>query len=518
MLAFGVTFCLMTFLNIHELDKLIVIVSFPIILLIVLVDKILKRKAISFDWSLSINYISIFAIVIAVLSTILFMSYKIFPGYPLPTLNYLYFFYVILSIFSPVYLILISFNYPLYVTFRTLKKKWIKNSTDKKVNGVFKERHIRRRTKFFHLSGIVFLSIIVSMIPHVSIINKDNQLVGVDTYDYSKLLESMANSSGLADLLQKVFVSLIGGDRPFTLLFFLFLSNIFYQGNFTSMLENLPILLSPLLVVTVYFLTLGITRNYFTSIMAALITIPSHILIGIYGGLYANWVSLIWAYLAFLFLFKCIERPKRINFFVFSILLIMLLISHTPTWNIYMYVIGLFLIVIYFMNRKKNKKLVVYAILSVLPSISIDIVRMLLINTSGVKQEIGFAMQREIGFHGINTIWHNLIDTTHLHLAGQIGNPIILILILYWVFIKNMKENYTIFFIIFFTLNILPILFADKVIQARFYFEIPFQIPAAIALTVLKEKAGTYITFAICLWLICMSLYMTTNFVLTVPQ
>jgi hypothetical protein len=169
------------------------------------------------------------------------------------------------------------------------------------------------------------------------------------------------------------------------------------------------------------------------------------------------------------------------------------------------------------MNRKKNKKLVVYAILSVLPSISIDIVRMLLINTSGVKQEIGFAMQREIGFHGINTIWHNLIDTTHLHLAGQIGNPIILILILYWVFIKNMKEKYTIFFIIFFTLNILPTLFADKVIQARFFFEIPFQIPAAIALTALKEKAGTYITFAICLWLICMSLYMTTNFVLTVP-
>ncbi len=329
-------------------------------------------------------------------------------------------------------------------------------------------------------------------------------------------MESMANSSGYDDLLYKVFVSLIGGDRPFSLLFFFLLSSIFYQGNFSSLLENLPLLLSPLLVIITYFLALTITKDHLTSLFASFITIPSHILIGIYAGFYANWFSLIWAYLALLFLFKLVDKPKKINFFIFSILLIILFFSHAQTWTIYMYVIGLFLVVIFFLNKRREKRIFVYIFFSMLPSIILEIVRMLLINNSGVKQEITFAFQREVGIHGIYTIWQNLIATTHFTLAGQIANPIILLLSVYWLYRTEIKEKYPIFFIIFFSLFALPLLFGDRQIQSRFFYEIPFQIPAAIALMVLKERIGSYLTFAICLWLIIMSIYNAANFVLVI--
>jgi hypothetical protein len=161
---------------------------------------------------------------------------------------------------------------------------------------------------------------------------------------------------------------------------------------------------------------------------------------------------------------------------------------------------------------------VFYIFLSILPSLIIEVTRMLLINTSGIMQEVIVASQKEIGLHGINTIWHNLIGTSHLYWAGQIANPIILLLVIYWLFNTRIKEKYSVFFIVFFSLFALTVLFADAEIQSRFFYEIPFQVPAAVALTILKQRAGSLTPIAICLWLIVMSVYMASNFYLIVPE
>lgn len=352
------------------------------------------------------------------------------------------------------------------------------------------------------------------MIPHTSTINNDNEVIGSDIKHYVTFLESMSQSSSPGDLLYKAFVSIIGGDRPFSLLFFLSLSYVFNHVNFSTLLGNLPLLLGPFLVLSIYFLVLSITKDHLTALFASLITIPTHILIGIYAGLYANWFALIWGYLVLLYLFKLVDEPKRINFFIFSILLIILILSHAPTWTIFMYVIGLFLVVAFFKNKRRKAKTVICIFLATLPSIIIDITRMLLINSSGISQELDFAVNRDVGIQSMQTIWNNLIDTSHLIFAGQIGNPIILLLVVYWLYRTKIKENYQIFLLIFFSLFALPLLFAEKDIQSRFFFEIPIQIPAAIALTILKQRTGNFLPAAICLCLVVMSTYMAANFVL----
>lgn len=502
------------YLNSEFFEKLFVSISFPIVILFVIVNKVLKRNITRFDFELTINYICLFAIIIAILSAYLIISYVIFPDGPLPLLNYLNYFYLILSIFSPVYLLVISFSFPIVIILLRLKRRWHKKVAHDEENVTTKEKYVKKKTKSIHLLLVILLSIVIVMIPHFDTINQDGQIIGVDTEDYSNLLISMSESTNLQELSYKVFVTLTDGDRPLTLLLFFALSTIFYQNNYNSILENLPLILSPLLITIVYFLTWYITKNHFTSIIASLITIPSHILIGVYGGLYANWFSLIWSFLAILFLFKILDEPKRINFLIFSSLLVVLILSHTPTWNIFLYVVGLFLIVTFILNKRSNKKIYLFIIISIIPSVLLDLGRTLLISTSGVQQEINFALNRDVGIHGVQTIWENLIATSHFTLAGQVGNPLVLLLVVYWLFIAKMKEKYAIFLLVFFSLFLLPVLFGDQQIQSRFLFEIPIQIPAAIALSVIRMRIGSYVSIAICLWLIIMSSYIAANFVL----
>lgn len=516
--SFIISFLLFHYLNMDFATKIITSVSLPAILILLIWYKISNKENIPFSLKLSVNYVAILGILIAIVSASVIVSYILYPDLPLPSENYLYYFFMIFSILSPLYLVLIAFNYPLRLLYGKLKNRWWKSALMKEENNTVKEKHLKLRMKVFQLLVIIILSIVISMIPHLSTVNPDNFVIGSDTKYYLSFLNTMADSSGYYEIIHKAFVTIVTGDRPFSLLFFFWMSTIFYQGNFYYLLEDLPLLLGPLLVTSIYFLTLSITKSHHTSILASLLTIPSHILIGIYAGFYANWFSLIWGFLALLFLFRSIDRPEKINFFIFSALLITMMFSHVQTWTIFMYVIGLFVVIFFLKNIRENKKLSLYISISILPSVLADLSRLFLLNSSGVKQELSFAAEREVGIHGISTIWNNLIDTTHLYVAGQIANPIILLLVIYWLYSAKIKIHYTIFLIIFFSLFALPLLLADGTIQSRFFYEIPFQIPAAIALIALRQRMGIYLPFAICLCLIVMSVYMATNFVLVIPE
>jgi hypothetical protein len=517
MAAFALTFFLSSYYSMEFAIGIVVLISLPLILLFIIFSKISNKLSLYFDFKLTINYVSILGISIAVFGAVVIISRILLAESSLEQLNYQYSFFLILSIFSPLYLLLLPFSYPLATVFRILNKKRKKITTPARENINFKEKHVRLSSRFFHLSLLVLLTVTVAMIPHLSTVNKDGMVIGSDTKYYIRFLETMADSSGYDQVIYKAFVIVVTGDRPISMLFFYWLASTFYQDNFYLLLEDLPFLLGPLLVISIYFLTLGITRNHLTSLIASLFTIPSHILIGIYAGLYANWFSLIWGYLAIAFMFKLLEQPKKRYLLVFSILLITVILSHAPTWSIIIYAIGIFLVVI-FIKKSNSRKSVFYAFICILPSVFIDLARMILINSSGVKQEISFALEREVGFHSIQTIWNNLVDTSYLYWAGQIANPIILLLVICWLFHTSARANYAIFLIVFFLLFALALLFADETIQSRFLFEIPLQVPAAIAIVALKKRIGSFMPIAICFWLIVMSLYMATNFVLVVPD
>jgi hypothetical protein len=503
--------------GIQFLLSILSLLSIPMIITFICFNKFMDDKIIFFNKQICINYFSILGIITGIISFSTIIVHLFIPQHSLPPINYLYYIFLLSSIFTPVLLILISIFFPcswLISKIREIRKKSTNKNTLNNKNLSLQPQYLKLETRIIYLSLIVSFSIAITIIPHIYTINKDNQIIGDDTADYVIMLNSINKSQNIQEFLNQAFIIQLSGDRPFSLVVFYLWVHIIGPNNIVTSIEYLPLILGPLLILSIYFLTLELTANHVTAILASFLTITSfHILVGTYAGLYSNWLSLFFGYLAFLFLFRSFKKPTKSNIILFSILIVVTLLCHAPTWTILTLVIAV-LLGIMLISKHFGKKIILYLFLAILPSIVIDSIRMILIKSSGLVEDISFAHSQGAGFHDFSMFWNNLISTTQVYMAGQFGNSIIFILVLYWLYKcnSNIKDKCTLLFIVFFTLTILPIIFGEKQIQTRFLFEIPFQIPAAIALTYIRKNQGNVFFFVICLWLVIISIRAASNF------
>jgi hypothetical protein len=100
-------------------------------------------------------------------------------------------------------------------------------------------------------------------------------------------------------------------------------------------------------------------------------------------------------------------------------------------------------------------------------------------------------------------------------LGGVFSNFIIFILGLAWVLKSNLREPGTVFLMIFLSTGLIPLFFGNWGVQARVFYDVPFEIPAAIALYYISIRAGSILaTVAACTWLVAVSLFTVMNYYL----
>jgi hypothetical protein len=89
-----------------------------------------------------------------------------------------------------------------------------------------------------------------------------------------------------------------------------------------------------------------------------------------------------------------------------------------------------------------------------------------------------------------------------------------LLLGLFWVLKSNMREPGTVFLMIFLTAGMVPLTFGWWNLQVRVLYDIPFEIPAAIALYYISTRSGSrrLVTIAACTWLVAVSLVIVMNY------
>ena len=135
------------------------------------------------------------------------------------------------------------------------------------------------------------------------------------------------------------------------------------------------------------------------------------------------------------------------------------------------------------------RKRVILLLLIVLSSVVVDVVRTTATGASGgVERGVQLGLNN-VGIEKITQSWINLVETTQHKLGSIFGNFIILMLGLYWLLQSDLKIHFNLFLAIFLSIGILPSLFSNWIIQHRIFYDIPFQIPAAIALTyIMREK------------------------------
>jgi hypothetical protein len=108
----------------------------------------------------------------------------------------------------------------------------------------------------------------------------------------------------------------------------------------------------------------------------------------------------------------------------------------------------------------------------------------------------------------------------YIYVGGQFSNFILLALGLYWLFSSNLRKASNIFIVIFLSTGLIPLFAGNWLLQVRVLYNIPFQIPAAIALTYMSNRNHTSRLFlpAIILWLVAASVTVVSNFYLIPPS
>ncbi|ALI36776.1 hypothetical protein NMY3_02585 [Candidatus Nitrosocosmicus oleophilus] len=484
----------------------------PSIVSLIIFNRISKRNLLLIDEKLCINYISIMGIALALLSLAITIPLVFDPDLLFPPMNFFYYGYLLFTVLTPIMLFLIALAIPIKMAISKIFRPHIDPHQDQAKQFCISGPQPNLKDRVIYLLIIICISTSISLIPHLITINPDAQFIGDDTLDYIRFLNNtQSESTSIPEILYQVFHNQSSGDRAVSLLVFYSISNILNTNGYGTTLELLPLLLGPLLILSVYFLTVELTSSYRTALIAALFTIPFQVLIGIYAGLYANWFSLIFGYLAIYFLFKSLRKKSIRYIVIFSLLLVLVHFSHAPTWTIFCLVLLIFLTTLLF-SHSKQRKLILFLFLALIPSIAIDTSKMILTNNSGVTENFTFANNQGLGVNDIYTIWHNLVDTTQIYMAGQIGNPIILSLVVYWIIYCSTRETGTIFFLIFSSLTLFPILFGETEILTRLIYEIPLQIPAAIGLSRIIRYNGNLLLLFICISLITVSVRTVMNF------
>jgi len=492
-----------------------VLFSFPVILSLLIYNRFATAKILSFSGNLVLNYLAILFTALATVSLIVSSAPLFsFQSNKIPVNDYAYDIFLLFSSFSSVliFLLLTGSLVKLFIG-KSLTKMF---KTEERLS--VSDSNKKSRNKIPYLLLIMLLSVALSLIPHYPAINSDNQQVGADSGIYVTWLRNLMDSKDSSAFIHQAFVGVQGGDRPLTLVFFYGLAKAI-PGDLSFTVDHLPMILAPMLVLSVFLLTRELVSNDKTSLFVAFLTaVSAQTLIGIYGGLYANWFALVIGYLSFVFLIRFLKKSGRLNFVAYISLMVALVFSHVYTWTFLTVVMSVFLVLMYKLHYY-DKKRIALLFLVVLLSVAIDVSRTLITNAAGgISQDVTLA-SHGTGLPQLILSWSTLTGTVQNFAGGQFGNFIILILCLYWLAQSKLREPPNILLAIFLAVGILPLLFGNEIIQSRVLYDIPFQIPAGIALAYLGRKInGLVIILPICIWLFAISLRMVTNFYFVSPS
>lgn len=442
--------------------------------------------------------------------------------------------FLVMAAVSPALMILLIACFPVKILINTIARAVPKPVEEGQGRGSLSEMmrrdgsRIGREKRIVFLSLIVGLSILIAITPHLGTVNPDGQRVGVDTGFYVNWVRALDNASNSREFFNEAFILQAQGDRPFSLIIILALWKVAEYAAGTAadlflVVEFLPLILAPALAIVVYFLARELTRNDFVSLTAAFLTVVSyHALIGVYAGFYANWLALIFGYLSLLFLFRYLKGGGRANFAFFTGLMLVTLFTHVYTWSILAIASGVFLVVAaaknYGVISGGVRKYAIVLLIGLMATVVVDLAKATLTGTSGgVGEDLEIAGNLA-GPEQFVSRWNNLTYTVTTFVGGIFANFILIGLTLYWLVRNRMSEMTTAFLMIFLSVGLLPFLFGEWVIQTRVFYNIPFQIPAAIALFWVTRRSGTMIVpAAVFLWLVTIALLIASNFYFVAP-
>ena len=492
-IIFFSVFVVLFFLSDKTVSLVGAALTLPIVICLIILDRFWNKKMLKHDARLSLRYVTTATIVLACSGIISLVLYMITGIITVPIEKYTYAIYQqLLSIVTPIIMAALVFCIPLKVLLNLFVNK-MRISRHKLIIDIGEDKLDNKRVAVY-LSFCVILGISVAFVPHLPVINPNNERLGVDTPTYVTWLSSMKKQND-----PTYFAFMNFGDRPLTLII-LFLFTEAINVDPSQIIEYTPMILTPVLILVTFFVARALTSNDKISVIASFLSsISFQTLVGIYSGFYANWIGLILGYLAFILLVKCLKRPSKFSIVALTLVMTGVLLAHTHTWSIVITVAFVFLFVLHVLNYYSKKRLLLlYLILS--SSVAVDVLKSSWTGTStGFEADVSISLSHGLGISQFNERLVTLAETVQIYYAGVYANIAILGLAIYWLVRCQPREPANIFLLIFMSTALIPLFVGDWVLQSRVLYEIPFQIPAAISLYNIGKKHGKMMFIALSL-------------------
>ncbi len=326
---------------------------------------------------------------------------------------------------------------------------------------------------------VLAISLVVSSLlayfPYRSDLNPTGSLVGVDSPLYVGWISQML-AQPLGQALQYSFVEGLEGSRPLLLLL---LYSIASAGASPSqIIEYLPMILAPLLSLSTYvFVRYGQGSTHLAGLTSLFTPISFYTTVGLWGGYYANWLGLVFAFLFMTALLSFSKTPSRLNYGGMFFLSIALFLTHPWTWALVATVSLAFAISLWRETRNLIHLKSILAIL--LTAIALDFVKSWVFATRTVAADI--ATKSPSSFGSLLGFWNNLVQALLYTHGGLLGNWLILGIGLAAALALRFSDRFERLLIFWTAAASIPFATLDSYHQARIVYDLPVPILMSLA-------------------------------------
>jgi hypothetical protein len=372
--------------------------------------------------------------------------------------------------------------------------------------------------------------------PHLPSINLTGNGISTDERYYlgwAASLRSLSDGTWSDTILKSFEVN--NGDRPLSLLLIVLISNLTQLPDLT-VIRYLPVALAPLIVATSYLLVSRTLRSddrsrirNYAALCAVFAAFSIQAVVGQYAGLIANWMALVVSYFALYFLIKVWEADTRrkvlyLAGICFAILMVIMLL-HLYTWAHILTVAVVFAAASYVLGRRsvtgpKFKALLI--ILVVGCAFGVDYAKSLYFHTP-VVGAAGSVIVRNVQPEGAtdSTRWEQLHFILQTYIGGFLSNPALFLLALIWIVKADLNGGLNRMMFSMICIAAVPFAFGNAEFETRVLYNIPYHIPAVLALfsARIQDRTLRYmLIFAITLFLATYAIRAMANLYLVLPE
>ena len=314
------------------------------------------------------------------------------------------------------------------------------------------------------------------------------RLIGVDTPWYYQNLLDISGPSGFSHVMSNYGAS---SRMPYLLILYVIMALTSFTPEFVVKIG--PAVPAAFLGVATFFLMRSITRDDVLASLSAFLALFSiTTTVGVYAGIFANWLALGWVVLFLGLLLRMWHKPSWPNILLSTLVSFAILLTHAWTWAVTLASLMVFVMLSLFLSLATHGTSPRGpAIKSSLLVVGMNLMILLLAASLFLTGEFIHLSSEGIAAISLNnfTSFPSAVAfTARYYVGGFIANPpIILIAIIGLVFSRRFGQHVSLLLSSILLVTSTPLLFVGSWWQWRLLYMVPYQLPAVFGVAMASQ-------------------------------